>query len=46
MASREHLLFLWEFRKQWCKLLDDIHNKKKALDELDYMIQETKTVSK
>lgn len=29
-------------RKQRYKLLDDIHDKQQALDELDYMIQETK----
>ena len=29
-------------RKQRCQLLDDIHDKQQALDELDYMIRETK----
>lgn len=29
-------------RKQRCKLLDDIHDMQQALDELDYMIMETK----
>ena len=27
-------------RKQRCKLLDDIHDKQQALDDLDYMIRE------
>lgn len=29
-------------RKQRCRLLEDIHDKQQALDELDYMIRETK----
>lgn len=29
-------------RKQRCQLLDDIHEKQQTLDELDYMIRETK----
>lgn len=29
-------------RKQRCRLLEDIHDKQQALDELDYMIIETK----
>lgn len=29
-------------RKQRCQLLDDIHDKQQALDELDYMIREAK----
>ena len=29
-------------RKQRCKLLEEIHDKQQILDELDYMIRETK----
>lgn len=29
-------------RKQRCKLLDDIHDKQQTLDEIDFMIRETK----
>lgn len=29
-------------RKQRCRLLEDIHDKQQTLDELDYMIRETK----
>lgn len=31
-------------RKQRYQLLDDIHDKQQALDELDYMIRETKNL--
>ena len=33
-------------RKQRCKLLDEIHEKQQSLDELDYMISETKKEAK
>ena len=39
-SKEEQVLLL---RKQRCRLLEDIHDKQQTLDELDYMIRETKT---
>lgn len=41
-ASKEEQIRI--LRKQRCRLLDDIHDKQQALDELDYMIRETKNL--
>lgn len=41
-ASKEDQIRI--LRKQRCRLLDDIHDKQQALDELDYMIRETKNL--
>lgn len=41
-ASKEEQIKI--LRKQRYQLLDDIHDKQQALDELDYMIRETKNL--
>lgn len=43
-ASKEEQIQI--LRKQRYQLLDDIHDKQQTLDELDYMIRETKKISK